>query len=410
MLRQTWGGTSQHTKRPGNAMKYLACTALIVCLPALASCSELRYYLHSAKGHLGILNSAMRIDQLIAEEKLDSELRATLELTLTARHFAEHELKLPVADNYSKFTQLERDYAVWNLTAAQEFSTQLYEWCYPVIGCASYRGYFDEHMLREDRKRLREKGYDTYAYGVTAYSTLGWFDDPVLSTFVHLPRYQLVGLLFHELAHQQVFIADDTIFNESFATAVESAGLTRFYTSSDNAAPLQAYRAHQERQITLMNIAMAARQALEILYQQPIADDKKRQRKQAIFAQLERQYAAQIHSWNRSESGHDHDTPKLNTDHFGEFNNARLGLMVAYNKYVPAFLNLLRAHQDDFTAFYAHVEKLGKLKPAQREQCLLYWSGSSGPEDTGLDGPSAKRSATPHPLSTTGVAPTPCQA
>ncbi|MCG6936847.1 MAG: aminopeptidase, partial [Gammaproteobacteria bacterium] len=198
-----------------------------VMIAALTGCGEIQYYMQSAKGHLDIVNNSQDIEQLIADDNLDNDTRNKLTLILQAREFAANELDLSFNDSYTSYVKLNRDYAVKNLFAAKEFSTQLYSWCYPVIGCANYRGYFDEAMLQQDRETLILQDYDTYVVKAAAYSTLGWDDDPVLNSFLEWPEYMRLGLVFHELAHQQIYIEDDTFFNESFATAVEQSGLER---------------------------------------------------------------------------------------------------------------------------------------------------------------------------------------
>ena len=333
---------------------------LFLSLGLLAACNEMQYYRQSMQGQFDIWSQAQDIETLLSGDNLDAEVRNQLRLVLQAREFAGDVLDLSFNDSYTRYVDLNRDYVVKNLYAAEEFSTQLYSWCYPIIGCANYRGYFALAMLNRYRQQLSVQGYDTYVGEVTAYSTLGWFDDPVLSTFVGLPDYRLVGLIFHELAHQQLYIGGDTSFNESFATAVEQAGLEQFYGAGDDAQQLQRYRHYRQRMAAAVNLAAQAREELESLYRQPLSDPTKRRQKEQVLARLQGQFAGLKN----------HQTPV--------FNNARLGAMAAYHQYVPAFLNILNSHQRNYPRFYLHVRKLGQLESGQREMCLARWSEFKG--------------------------------
>ncbi|MFT4521065.1 MAG: putative aminopeptidase, partial [Halioglobus sp.] len=252
---------------------------LVSMLSFLVGCGEVRYYAQSVSGHFDVLSRSEEIQHLIDEGLLATETSAKLQLVLKSREFATSILQLSINDSYTYYADLSRDYVVQNLFAAEEFSTELYSWCYPVIGCANYRGYFDQKMLNKDHDNLKSENYDTYVSKVTAYSTLGWFSDPVLNTFIALPEYRLVGLIFHELAHQQIYIQDDTNFNESFATAVAQAGLEQFYAQSDDANQLVRYREDQQLQNALIDIAVLARNKLDEIYQQSLPENTKRQQK-----------------------------------------------------------------------------------------------------------------------------------
>jgi predicted aminopeptidase len=282
---------------------------------------------------------------------------------LSAREYAANTLHLSFNNSFSEYAELHRDYVVRNLYAAPEFSTDLYSWCYPVIGCANYRGFFDEDMLGELQQDLDSQGYDTYISNVTAYSTLGWFADPVLNTFVALADYQLVALVFHELAHQQIYVSGDTFFNESFAMAVEQAGIKLFYAAKEDAADFQVFLEDQQQRGARIELAVQAREDLARIYQQPLSDASKRKHKQDVLQELKEQYLAQTESAAKEGAA-----PRF------EFNNARLGAVAAYHKYVPGFLQILASHDDDFSQFYSHVDMLAQLEPEQRAMCLFAWS------------------------------------
>ena len=338
---------------------FLALSVLLI-----TGCTELQYYKQSVLGHFAVTKNAQPIESLIRGSAIDEPLREKLQTVERARDFAASTLKLPANNSYREFVDLHRGYVLQNLYAADEFSTELVSWCYPIIGCANYRGYFDETMLREEQSRLKDQRLDTYIGQVTAYSTLGWFNDPVLNTFTELPEYRMVGLIFHELAHQEIYLRDDTVFNESFATAVEQAGMAAFYQHREDQETLRQYVEHQRRKQAVVDIGSEARHALAKLYDQPISAELMRARKKEILTQLDTQYGALT---NQTAN-----TPAASNP--PRFNNARLGLLAAYNDHVAAFTHLLNIHNGDFTAFYATVHELGELDSLEREQCLQQWS------------------------------------
>ena len=186
----------------------------------LSACSDLGYYWDMTRGHLSLMNKRVDIDDMLEQPDIGADLKQRLLLVKQIRAFSVDQLALPESASYSSYVQLDRPYVLQNLFAASEFSTQLHRWCYPIVGCASYRGYYHEERLNEYVEQLKAQGFDTHIGYVPAYSTLGWFDDPVLSSFIDWPDYRLAGLLFHELAHQRLYIDDDTQFNESLAVAV----------------------------------------------------------------------------------------------------------------------------------------------------------------------------------------------
>lgn len=346
-------------------------TGLVFATTVLSGCSELRYYVQSARGHQYIVDHAQDIEQLLTDDQLDADLQQKLNLILNARKFASETLGLPENGSYTRYADLGRDYVVKNLFAAEEFSTELHSWCYLVIGCAQYRGYFDEQMLVEYRDELSGEGYDTYIADVAAYSTLGWFDDPALNTFIGWPEYRLVGLIFHELAHQKIYIDGDTFFNESFAMTVEQAGVRAWFASTDNPEQLSQYHAHQKRHDVVLALVTQARKELDTLYQQQYSDEEKRLHKEKIIQNLRQQYAVHARSWSNREAA---------ATFPGEINNARLGMMVAYNRFVPAFLSILKDQENNLQLFYAYVSDLSELPAEQRKQCLQAWSKQAGVE------------------------------
>ncbi|MGD8351097.1 MAG: aminopeptidase [Gammaproteobacteria bacterium] len=340
----------------------------IPLLLLLCGCSDLGYYWQNARGHLAVMDQRVEIPDLLADKTIDQHLRERLLLVQEIRDFSVERLALPDNGSYHSYVELGRPYLIKNLFAAEEFSTRLRQWCYPIIGCASYRGYYDEERLREYVEQLVADGLEVYVGKVPAYSTLGWFDDPVLSSFIDWPDFRLAGLLFHELTHQRIYIEDDTTFNESLASAVQQVG-TRLWLQSlhrdGELAELSTWMNYRSEVISLIE---ATRGRLAALYGQDIDDSMKRERKAAIF----------------SEARRDHDAIAAKHGVKGGFhqwfanglNNAKLGSVSAYNAEVPAFVAILQALDQDFSVFFDYVEALAALDEDARDACLGAWSKS----------------------------------
>ncbi len=278
------------------------------------------------------------------------------------RQFADSELHLPVKDNYLTYVDLERPYVVWNVFAAPEFSLTPKTWCYPVVGCASYRGYFSEHNAHQYAAGLTDRGYDVYVGGVTAYSTLGWFDDPVLSTFIQYSKAQSAGLIFHELAHQILYVKDDTVFNESFATAVEQEGLRRWQKAASDPQIYREYLAGYQRQEQFVHLIVQYRQLLEILYRTDASPSVKRDKKASIFSQLRNEFDRM----QTNEKGLSVYADWIQQD----LNNAKIGSVAAYHDLVPAFQKMLAQDDGDLKHFYQACRELGQKKKEERDRIL----------------------------------------
>lgn len=344
----------------------------VITIPILllAGCADLGYYWHNARGHLAVMNQRVEIETLLADEALDAELRTRLERVNAIRQFASERLALPDNDSYRSYVELDRPWVVRNLFAAPEFSTRLHQWCYPVIGCASYRGYFDDERLAAYATALEAEGFETYIGPVAAYSTLGWFDDPVLSSFVAWPEYRLAGLLFHELTHQRIYIDDDTAFNESLASAVQQAGTELWldaYADTDEIARYRSWLAYRAEVIALIG---ATRARLDELYASPLDEGTMRERKQALLADAQGSHAvlAQQHGIRGGFSRFFADG----------LNNAKLGSVAAYHSRVTAFRHILDALRLDFAAFFVQVEAIAELDVPARDACLDAWEARDG--------------------------------
>jgi len=300
------------------------------------------------------------VEDWLANNDTPEPLKAKLRLSQQARRFAQERLRLQVGGAFSDYAELERPWVLVNLVAVPEFSLQPNRWCYPVIGCQAYRGYYKLDDARAEADLFADKGYDIFIGGVTAYSTLGWFDDPLHSGFTRLPDSRMVALMFHELAHQVVYIAENTAFNESFATSVELEGLRLWLQEQgDTTGFEQALQRLHQRQQTLELIAQTTVK-LRKLYRQheTLSDTRMRQLKADIYNRLKQDYLALAAQWN--QPGPLGSAP-------GTLNNANLALFRQYNHYVPAFRQLFRESDRNFNAFYTAVKALSELAPEQRE-------------------------------------------
>jgi predicted aminopeptidase len=346
-------------------MKSLASIVLNLCLALLllSGCSEMRYYRQSAGGQLDIIHRRVPIDDLVADEAQDPQLRARLQRVTQFRTFAIEQLELPETGSYTVYADLERDYVVKSLFAAPEFSVELHQWCYPIVGCASYRGYFEAALLANEDELFRAQGFDTYIALIPAYSTLGWFDDPVLNTVIGWPDPQLAGLVFHELAHQKLYVKGDTEFNESFATAVEQAGVELWLETQGNTGLGYHYRLRRDQQRKVVELIEQIRSELDVLYNKNMTEEAMRRAKQQQLEEARGRYLALRREW-KHDPGYD--------DWFaGELNNARLGSVSAYHTYVDAFLAMLAEENHDFDAFYRRAAKIGELGSADRRKSLM---------------------------------------
>ncbi len=351
---------------------------LFFALLLLASCSNLGYYGQAAWGQTRILLARRDVARLAADPDTPEELRRQLAAVVRIRDFAVAELGLPENGSYRTYVELppapgggRRRAVVWNVVAAPELDTRPRVWCFPVAGCVSYRGYFSEARARRFAARLEHRGYDVDVAGAAAYSTLGWFQDPVLSTVIDYPEVRLAGLLFHELAHQLVYVEDDSRFNESFATVVEVEGVRRFLAATGReAAELERYLGAQRREEQFVELVLSYRDRLQAMYDGDGTPESKRRRKAELFAELEAAYRDLRASWGEAGASYDRWFER-------ELNNARLVSVGTYHDFVPGFEAILARHGGDLVAFYGAVRELMALDPAEREARLAVRSPSS---------------------------------
>ena len=328
----------------------------------ITGCESVLYYKQLISGQIDILNKKQSIRELLDNPGTSEKLKEKLQLVLKIRRFAKDELFLPVKDQYLSFVDLERPFAVWNIWATPEFSFSPKTWCYPFIGCAAYRGYFSKKDAFDYGRQLEVQGYDVYISGVAAYSTLGWFDDPVFSTFIYRGDIKLAALIFHELAHHLLYVDDDTTFNESFAMAVEQESLRRWMAIEDRLKPSEDYKINYRRRRQFINLVMKYREVLESLYAKDLPLPQKRHAKAAVFEKLRYEYRSLKQRWG-GYSGYD---LWINQ----KLNNAKLISVSTYHDLVPAFLALLKDCNYDLKTFYKKCRDLSEKPKKERRADL----------------------------------------
>jgi len=326
-----------------------------------SGCQPVYYYGQAINGQLGILINRVPIEKILDDPQTSETLKNRLSLILEIREFAEKDLHLPADKSYLSYVDLHRPYVVWNVFAAPEFSLTPKTWCYPIVGCVAYRGYFSEQDARNFAGSLK-KNYDVYVGGVTAYSTLGWFDDPVLSTIMHLTETESAALIFHELTHRMLYAPDDTAFNESFATTVEQEGVRRWLAFRRNPDAFDAYLRNFRRDRQFVELIMKYRRLLEALYQAESPPSAKREQKARLFYRLKLDHDRLKKQWNGSSRYAHWFRQRLN--------NAQLISVLTYQDLVPAFTRLLDQKQGDLEQFYNECRALAKKSKAERYERL----------------------------------------
>jgi len=331
-------------------------------LVTLLLCATLTgcYYLQAASGQLEVIRKRESLDEVIADPNTSPELAARLQLLDEARDFSVSSLGLPDNNSYRTYADLERDYVVWNVFAAPEFSLEPKVWCFPVAGCVSYRGYFSQDRAVKEAERLKKEGFDVAVGGVAAYSTLGKFSDPILSTMMRWDDIDLVAVLFHELAHQVVYVKDDSAFNESFATAVEEFGVQLWLEERGEQEKMAEYVAGRALQQSLTELVMKAREVLHSVYASDVEDEYKRVLKRERLQTLAADVADELQRNGKEASGW----------LTGELNNARLISTTLYEGNLPSFRALYGRCERDIDCFYTEAKKLADLDYDDRKAAL----------------------------------------
>jgi predicted aminopeptidase len=320
------------------------------------------YVLQAAHGEAQVLEKRRPIAKVIEDPKTPPRLRATLEQVRAARDFASRVLYLPDNRSYRTYADIGRPYVVWNVVATPEFSIVPEHWCFPIVGCVAYRGYFSERKAREFASQLKARGFDVSLGGVPAYSTLGRFADPVLSTMLPYGNIELAGIIFHELTHQLLYVRGDSSFNEAFAVTVEHEGVKRWLLLQGRVADLERYERSNAYDLEYVRLFRSYRGKLEKLYASGLPASLLRERKRAVFAAL----AADMAHLAARSSG---PAPYQDWLDAG-LNNADLASVATYYDCVPGFERLLREDGGDLKRFYADVRDLAHEPKAERDAAV----------------------------------------
>jgi predicted aminopeptidase len=358
------------------ARKWLVTAALLAVVLTVSGCRTLKFYGQAIKGQYQIFANQEPVTEVIRDPQTPADLKSQLELLQRLRTFAADDLKLPVNGHYEAYADVHRPYVVWNVQAAPQFSLEPVTWWYPLVGSLEYRGYFSERGAREAADRLKRKGFDVFVGGVEAYSTLGWFKDPVLNTFIFQEEPELAEVVFHELGHQRLFARGDTDFNEAFATVVGQEGARRWLRSQGNTNAYDEYLVSLRRNAQFVRLIMETRAALEQAYgdqkdrdgkvkaaaRPPATPEVLRERKERLFAELRARHRQLREEWG-GYGGYDAWFAR-------DLNNAQLNTIANYYDYVPGFEQLLVLKENDLEAFYKAAEDLAKKPKDERHQWL----------------------------------------
>jgi len=334
----------------------------ITMLGASSGCSTVGYYSQAVGGHFKLMRARQPLADVLADDATSPELRQKLQTLIEARQFAVTELGLPDNDSYSTFVETGRSAVTWNVVAATEFSVNPKTWCFPIAGCVSYRGYFDKADAEAYAAGLASQNFDVTVGGASAYSTLGWFDDPIVDTMLRGDDTRYVGTLFHELAHQVLYVKDDSNFNEAYATFVEQLGTRRWLERRGETERIAQYDASVRRVEDFVNLLQDTRGKLQATYAMDLDEQAMRDAKAAVFEQMRADYEVLKETWG-GFSGYDNWFRR-------DLNNARLVAVATYRRYVPAFYAMYIEAGEDLMAFYEVARVTAELPFAERRERL----------------------------------------
>ena len=339
----------------------------VVVVLVATGCSNLGYYAQSIGGHLDLVGQAKPVAEWVQAEGTPAALKDRLHLSQRIREFSVQVLGLPDNSSYRRYADLQRSAAVWNVVATPELSLSLKTWCFPVMGCVGYRGYFRQEDAELFAAELRQQGLEVAVYGVPAYSTLGWLpgtflSDPLVNTFINYPEGDLARMMFHELSHQVAYADNDTVFNESFATAVERIGSTMWLRQHGTPQALVEYQQGNARREGFWALTGPYRDRLRVLYEGPASAEENRSRKVELMAALRSDYEQLKHASWGGYGGYD--------SWFYRANNPSLGVLAAYSELVPQFEQVFEQLGGDFKRFYATVRRMTPLSYLERRQAL----------------------------------------
>ena len=342
---------------PRRCVKIIAGALALAAVFTLEGC----YYMQAVRGHMDVMQRRRPVPEVLDDPDAPQNLKERLELVQEAREFSVEELELPDNDSYRSYADLGREFVVWNVLAAPEFSLRAKEWCFPVAGCVAYRGYFAEQAAQREAESLSDSGYDVSIGGVSAYSTLGRFSDPVLNTMMRWSDTDLIATLFHELAHQKVYVKNDTQFNESFATAVAEIGVERWFAARKEPQLLNVYLERKASRRELLQLVEKAKIQLAVLYDSGLEEVEMRQRKDAILNRLSQDVSRLL---SRNGAG-------AASWPVGALNNARLVSLGLYEGWLPAFRELYKNCNGKLTCFYETVDSIADLPQDERHARLI---------------------------------------
>ncbi len=348
--------------------KRLLAVNLLIISYLISSCSTIGYYSQSIRGQLSVMSKRVSIDELIEHPDTSNQKKAVLENILQIRQFASNKLHLPYNNSYSTYVDLDEDYVVWNVFATPEFSLTPVSSCFLIVGCLQYKGFFAKQDAIDFANQLRESGHDVFVGGVTAYSTLGWFDDPILSSMLTYGEFRLAEVIFHELAHQLIYIKDDSGFNEAFATAIGEIGVRRWLQDNHRDAELENFERNRQWDFEFIQIVLTSKEKLDKLFgldqdqKTPQTQEQLRLKKQMIYDKLRTDYSALKSAWE--------NPPNYDKWMQNDLNNAKVASIVTYHDLTESFEKLLTLSNNDLTLFYQRVRHLGILSEQERHACL----------------------------------------
>lgn len=321
----------------------------MVVVVLTSACQSMSYYSQAIGGHLSLLSQRQQIDEILGEHQLEQNLRERLTLSQQILGFAEQEMALPSKGSYRHFVRVNGRYVVWNVIAAPEFSVEAEQWCYLFAGCVTYRGYYAEQDARAFARGLKSQGLDTTIAGASAYSTLGWLDDPLFSSMMYREEARLVEVMIHELAHQRLYISGNTVFNESFASVVAREGVRRWFEKHQPSQHYQKYLQDQRMDRVFNRLLLTTREHLQLLYASEAAEAVKRTAKADIFAVMQEEYR-RLKSLAMLDERYDKWMGR-------PLNNAHLALVATYHQLEPELGQLLMSQGGDMEQFYQLAER-----------------------------------------------------
>ena len=349
-------------KRVGGVPGVVQLLGYALLLSSLSGCGTLGYYWQAGAGHLDVMVSARPVAEVLADPSVAEKSKEAIRYAREVRAFASKQLHLPDNESYTTYADLGRPYVVWNVVATPTLSLTPKRWCFAVVGCLAYRGFYDEADARALADELQGANHDVLVGGVRAYSTLGWFTDPLLNTMLSASRLYTAEVIIHELAHQEIYIDDDTAYNEAFATAVADEGLRRWLESRDDNVLSQRARSVQVYRSAFIALVDDYRERLMSLFESDLKDGDKAERKTKLYGALRADYRQVSASW---------PSPKPYARFFDEdINNARLASVATYYHLVPAFEVMLKDVDMDLKRFYSRAREVGNFEPSDRRETM----------------------------------------